>query len=130
MYYLLEDNRIIDSNNIENEDSNYKVKNGKLQFLLGVNISNEGTKYIYRDVNVKKQSENVFDLIEKGDVVNYNGNLYEVKKFEIERKIVYMDTALGICMPSVTRFMELLNAIYKPDAKGNYIKVWEVKEDE
>ena len=40
----------------------------------------------------------------------------------------YMDTALGICFPSVTRFMELLDAIYKPDEKGNYIKVWEKKD--
>lgn len=127
MYYLLENNRIIDSRMSYTVNIPYwEIKDN----CLFAKSKNDKLVRPYNKNKIKKQSENVYELIEVGDIVKYYGNLYEVKKFEIYHEIVYMDTALGLCMPSVNRLMELLKAIYKPDEKGNYIKVWEVKEDE
>lgn len=127
MYYLLEDNRIIDSKNIRVDldlpfEVDFYVQKDEIVLTID---------HIYFEhISIIKKVENVYDLIEVGDLVRYFDNIYEIKKFEIERQIVYMDTQNGLCLPSVTRFMELLNAIYKPDSKGNYIKAWEKKEDE
>lgn len=127
MFYLLDDNSIIDSEELKRK-LHLDAKLGIIDNELIVTLENFP---IFRsESKIKKQSENVYDLIENGDIVNYYGNLYEVKKIEFIQGIVYMDTAIGLCMPSVTRFMELLKAIYKPDEKGNYIKAWEKKENE
>ena len=111
MYYLLEDNRIVDSekeNVYVNEYQGIKWghKNNEHKTCLGL---------------IKKQSENVFDF------VDWNNDLVRVY------------TACGFmivdCNHAKSDFsdgyynVEWINAIYKPDANGNYIKVWEVKEN-
>lgn len=125
MFYLLEDNTIIDTKELLNRGIVVDIKesgNSKVLYFAG--------RWVERILGtIKNQSENVFDLIEVGDLVRYFDNIYEIKKFEIEREIVYMDTQNGICLPSVKRFMELLTAIYKLDEEGNYIKVWEKKDE-
>lgn len=99
MFYLLENNRIIDSD--EYFKYAYAYKNG----------------ITYYNIAIKKQSENVFDLIENGDLI----------------KIKMCDTfnILEVCrINGGVNGMKHIIAIYKPDSKGNFIKVWEVKEDE
>lgn len=98
MFYLLEDNRIIDS---------------KDYWEYAVGIDKDG-KTCYR-VKIKKQSEKVFDLIEKTDLV----------------KIKFGDSfnILEAChIGGGVNGMRGIIAIYKPDSQGNYIKVWEKKD--
>lgn len=107
MYYLLEDNRIIDS---EKEDvyvneyqgSKWLHKNNEHKTCLGY---------------IKKQSEDVFDLID------WEKDLIKIQ-LPFENQILH-------CKLNKVYFLygeyKLILAIYKPDANGNYIKVWEKK---
>lgn len=131
MYYLLENNEIIDSNNIKDFDlylRNYKIKDGKLVIVLGYMESQGKLEMAYIEESVKKQSENVFDLIENGDLLKYkdrfDGRVYVeiVKEVNVELKIIRSTTNL-------IKYHEVIS-FYKPDSNGNYIKVWEEKDDE
>ena len=134
MYYLLEDNRIIDKNDKKNFD--YRIFNGKLQYLRGAYSSNKHkkTQYFYEDVRVKKQSENIYNLIEigqdlvrvKGNSHNCNENIYRVVDICFLSKLIGF-SVLGFALVK-TEFDNIL-AIYKPNKKGDYIKVWEKKEN-
>lgn len=133
MYYLLEDNRIIDSRISYTTNFPYwetkdnclfaKSKNDKL-----VRPCNEN--------KIKKQSKNVFDLLENGDLIKYQfiNAYYElVSTIELVCKIdiVFKQKEyIGVLGKEVDKNKDTILAIYKPDAKGNYIKVWEVKENE
>lgn len=108
MYYLLEDNRIIDSENEDvyvNEYQGHKWlhKNNEHKTCLGF---------------IKNQSENVYDLIDwEKDLVRVDDAIHHCKYFHRDLREEYIEN-------------KWFNAIYKPDEEGNYIKVWEVKEDE
>lgn len=100
MYYLLEDNSIVDSN--EYFKYAYAHKDG----------------ITYYNVTIKKQSENVFDLIDwNNDLVRVDDAIKHCKYFHRDLREEYIEN-------------KWFNAIYKPDEKGNYIKVWEVKEED
>lgn len=120
MFYLLEDNRIIDSEKYINSILN-KGKNSEKNYEYLYEIRN-GQSYYYG--KIKKQSEDVFDLIEKGDLITEkriwcNEEVYVIANvWSKEDKLIH-------CFHS-TLFDDDVLAIYKPDANGNYIKVWEV----
>lgn len=110
MFYLLEDNRIID------EDE--RAKKGQIIYVVD-NYLHCTSLYEKKWLGkIKKQSENVFDLI------------------ELEEDLVRVDDIVCHCKysPKLLREEHIkrkwVNAIYKPDANGNYIKVWEKKKDE
>ena len=128
MFYLLEDNRIIDTS---------KALHNVDEIIIE---ENENEKYLYLVGwlgkhfcgKIKNQSENVLDLIEKGDLVRCLNDIYEIKcVYHTDDSFVtdFVTSGCGICFPSWGKFLKEFNAIYKPDRKGNYIKVWERKEE-
>lgn len=104
MYYLLEDNRIIDSNDIRHfeEDGYLKTLDAFLEEIKVIG-------------KIKKQSENVYDFIDwEQDLVRVDDNIFCCKYFYSKEE--YLTN-------------KWFNAIYKPNSKGDYIKVWENKGD-
>ena len=123
MFYLLEDNRIIDSEKYINSILN-KGKNSEKNYEYLYEIRN-GQSYYYG--KIKKQSENVFGLIEKGDLVKYKSyfSSYIEEVIDIITKdIITKDMVIETGTEYV--YEKDFLAIYKLDKKGNYIKVWEV----
>ena len=129
MFYLLENNRIIDSNvSYTKALPFWEEKEGRL-FAKG----KSGKSYqVFKYDKIKKQSENVVDLIDVGDLVKLDKTLNQVITILKEDK----RTIFEIGDNKWFSFKELNNylnnnrlAIYKPDGKGNYIKVWERKEE-
>lgn len=126
MYYLLENNRIIRDEEIIKEikktfsgDLNIEIKKNELQFTY---INDRGIKYIVLEPRkFKKQSENVYDLIEFGDLIESDFDIRRVVGLQSDSVVVKHDCCI---------YFKNILAIYKLDAQGNYIKVWEVKEDE
>lgn len=113
MFYLLENGKIIDS-----EKCIVKI------------VQNEWlcNKYNYCLGKIKKQSENVYDLIEFGDLLFlpfYCGDML-ISRFDTFESY---ENNLFYCWIHTVREKEIY-AIYKPDSEGNFIKVWEKKEDE
>lgn len=147
MYYLLEDNRIIDSTNekdISRLKWNYncEVHNGKIYFYKPRNNYNckeacgekgsfcVGCKDAFKAKfnKIKKQSENVFDLIEKGDLITEK-RVWCNEEVYVIANVCSKEDKLIHCF-HFTLFEHNVFAIYKPDSEGNYIKVWEKKENE
>ena len=141
MYYLLDNNKIYDSNNKRDVSS--------LEFDFQITIENNQLYKYYESRNwncdvicsqpgfrcigcedakkkkfiPKKQSENIYDLIEVGDLVKRDGIILEVTEIqtfddETEKEFIF-DSFLNSCCESD------IQAIYKPNKKGDYIKVWE-----
>lgn len=107
MYYLLENEKIVDS-----EDIRHFEEDGYLKTL---DTFFEEIKIIGK---IKKQSENVYDLIDwEKDLVRVDNMIHQCKYFHRDLREEYIEN-------------KWFNTIYKPDEKRNYIKVWEVKEDE
>lgn len=77
----------------------------------------DDSKYIYANEGiVENQSENVYDLINwNEDLIKVNDNIYECRVLPNWRLTILSENNY------------LVDAIYKPDEKGNYIKVWEKK---
>lgn len=124
MFYLLENNRIIDSNTLFTKNIPlWEVKDN----LLFAKSKNGKLIKPYKYNAIKNQSENVFDLIEEGDLIKDDNRVYEVR--EIDDGKDYDGRKSVISQPAMFRHWEWkIEAIYKPDGKGNYIKVWERKE--
>lgn len=117
MFYLLENNKIIDSRISYTANFPYwEIKDN----CLFAKSKNDKLVRPYNENKIKKQSENVFDLLETGDLVKYQTMLME--KFYFLMQEIKKDSF------NAKDFYTIL-AIYKPDSEGNYIKVWEVKED-
>ena len=122
MFYLLEDNRIIVDNKNFSHIFHYEDRKGFLYKTFADRNYGKNRKI----GKIKKQSENVIDLIEKGDLVRCSNDIHEIKNvYNFNYSCV--TSQCGICFPSRTKFLKEFNAIYKPDGKGNYIKVWERK---
>ena len=129
MFYLLENNKIIDTiKALHNVDEIIieEDENEKYLYLVGW----LGKHFCGK---IKKQSENVFELIEEEDLVKLDKTLNQVITILKEDK----RTIFEIGDNKWFSFKELNNylnnnrlAIYKPDDKGNYIKVWERKEED
>lgn len=123
MFYLLENNKIIDSENYKEPYilSKDVIRNREVLFLTSFKdqVSVKGT--------IKKQSENVFDLIEEGDLIKDENHLYEVSEISNGEKDNGRKSAIS--QPGMHKHWEWeIEAIYKPNSKGDYIKVWEKKD--
>jgi hypothetical protein len=121
MFYLLENNRII-------EDTKGKYCVRTQPTTNGKNVLCSNGKNKYRVSVIKNQSENVFDLIEMGDLLympfDCNGTV--VHRFDMFKCYKYNAFHCSIHIVHERGIF----AIYKPDDKGNYIKVWEREEED
>lgn len=130
MYYLTESNGII---------SDEQIKKIKGACLVSTTLYDDEFQVIDR---IKKQSENVFDLIEVGDLVEEGdfNEIYKVKIFDNGndkfRDIVFDEyngdlyVKYEACDDEYYSYIETLGTInivkiFKPNEKGDYIKVWE-----
>lgn len=130
MYYLLEDNRIVNSLSIRED----------LDLLVGIDFYVEKDEivltigYIYIErISIIKKAENVLDFIENGDLVKLDKTLNKVITILKEGKRTFFEIGDNKWF-SYKELNNYLNnnllAIYKPDEFGNYIKVWEEKDNE
>lgn len=111
MFYLLENNKIIDSTISYTKNFPFWVEKEGCLFAKSKN-----DKFVrpYNENKIKKQSENVLDLVEKEDLIKL--------KFSDSFNILEVaHIGGGVCG------MRGIQAIYKPNSKGDYIKVWEAK---
>ena len=128
MYYLLENGKIIDSRISYTANFPYwEIKDN----CLFAKSKNDKLVRPYNKNKIKKQSENVYDLIEKDkDLIKYKYSIDEIK-FEIVTSLcespdgIKTGSLLTKYSNRIIPFFKVLS-IYKPDANGNYIKVWEV----
>ena len=88
MYYLLDNNKIIDTNDttfkhhytLPNGVSYYSIETPNethYHYTFGDYEWNDNV-YEFYSYQVKKQSNNIYDLVEEGDVVRYWNHLFEV----------------------------------------------------
>lgn len=87
------------------------------------NIFGYPEQEFYRRYSEGKIVDNIKELIEVGDLVKTErGKIFDVVK-------PYTDEGLAI-VPFNIIFLNEINiiSIYKPNEKGDYIKVWEMKE--
>lgn len=134
MYYLLESKKIltdeycrkyINYEDRENEYVTYAGNDGDM--LIKEHFANGCRRILTISIisRVIKKSENIYDLIEVGDLVKRDGIILEVTEIqtfddETEKEFIF-DSFLNSCCESD------IQAIYKPNSKGDYIKVWEKK---
>lgn len=135
MYYLLENNMILSDKqcnkyiNYEDRENDYVIFEDKENGNI-TNIS-FGNNYVpvnkfYSILKIIKKSENVFDLIEVGDLIAFEH--VGTKHIDIA-KVCYIyqrkDGDIDILTIGYLHENEKIQAIYKPNSKGDYIKVWE-----
>lgn len=121
MFYLLEDNRIIDSQIPYAHAKSlpfYEDKTGHLRVKDRIGKSYQVFKYD----KIINRSENVFDLVIccQDLIETEEGQFYKPLKLQIDSFVVKYDCCV---------LFNGIKAIYKPDGKGNYIKVWERKDE-
>lgn len=119
MFYLLEDNTIIDSENIRKDlafDMDVFIENNEVMFINNRNHS------IIDIVGIKNKSNNIFNLVEccQDLIETKDGQFYKPLKLQIDSFVVKYDCCV--------MFNDIV-AIYKPNSNGDYIKVWEKKDD-
>lgn len=113
MFYLLEDKiKIYESSRSIGEI------NGKLFEAYHILPDKEDIACLGK---IKKQSENVIELIEVGDLI-----IGSCKEVLIVRENLYDDKEI-LGLDSLVIGYEEITAIYKPNSRGDYIKVWEKK---
>ena len=126
MFYLLENNKIIDSRISYTSNFPYwEIKDN----CLFAKSKNDKLVRPYNENKIKKQSENVFDLVDVGDLIK--SYRYESRDESDGYDINNVDRVdKGGAVILIAGFNVFVSnddilAIYKPDSKGNYIKVWE-----
>lgn len=139
MFYLLEDNRIIKYSEKFSHIFCYENRKGLLYKVFSDKNYGKNRKI----GKIKKQSENVFDLIEENDLVMVDrtkiySNFYPEPIIEIST-VFWSDSHHSLCVyprgngyycPIIDFGVQKgILAIYKPNSKGDYIKVWEKKDD-
>lgn len=126
MYYLLDNNKIIDTNDttfkhhytLPNGVSLYSIETpNKIHhhYTFGGYEWNDNI-YEFYSYQIKKQSNNIYDLIEVGDLVEY---YFEVEKQLKKITQITKDNELYF-IPK-----EEVISFYKKNTEGNYIKVWQ-----
>lgn len=129
MYYLLDNNLIFNKNDKRIKDLTYSID--KTQTFVYLECDSKTPEAIFNCAEyyyatrhlVVKQSKNVFDLIEVGDLVKHlydlETNTYTITQIMlIENGLLKIDNIFYIDRNDVI-------TIYKPNSKGDYIKVWE-----
>lgn len=111
MYYLLKDRMIVDTKKLNQIDYTYNVDSREFKF---------------NNITIVKQSEEVFELIEEGDLVafNYNKDSIDVVSVRSVDKDPD-DGSIQILSRGYAHDLDAIIAIYKLDSKGNYMKVWQ-----
>lgn len=113
MYYLLNDNRIIDSNDLPVDWKYYQVKFDEENRQITLWCPDPRDRQSFE---IKDQSESVLNLID------WNTDLVEM--------LLPADTRVLQCKVHRVSFMvgeykyKNIIGIYKPDSKGNFIKSW------
>ena len=113
MFYLLEDNRIINSNSLPVDWRLYQITFDNDTMVVSLWCPDPRDR---KQFNIISKSENVYDLID------WNKDLVEV--------LLPEDTMILQCKFNKIAFTagdykyESILAIYKPDKKGNFIRVW------
>lgn len=135
MYYLLDNNLIINKNDKRIKNLTYSID--KTQTFVYLECDSKTPEAIFNCAEyyyatrhlVIKQSENVFDLIEVGDLV-FGLEMFD-EEYNIHRvtsnasMISSIECGIGNYVDKNT-----IKTIYKPNSKGDYIKVWEVVVDD
>ena len=136
MYYLLENNMILSDKqcnkyiNYEDKENDYVTYAGKHGDMFIENYLSNGCKEIMTISRVIKKSENVFDLIEVGDLIAFK--YMDTEDIDIAKVVhiyQFKDGDIDIATRGYIHSTEKIQAIYKPNSKGDYIKAWE-KENE
>lgn len=120
MYYLTKSNGIINDKQIKESKNVFKCGSSICYY---VNIDDDEFETLD---HIIKQSDNVLDLIEVGDLIGLNKSIGEVLSIQISSG----DKFIGVSNEKSSLFNikylnNKINAIYKPNANGDYIKVWE-----
>lgn len=149
MFYLLKNNRIIDTNNSTFKEE-YTGASGITYYSIETPNEThihytfgggeyEDNIYTFNCMQIKKQSENVFDLIEESDLILIDRakiypNFYTESIIEISQ-VFWSDSHHYLCVyprgnsyycPIIEFGVQKgILAIYKSNEKGDYIKVWE-----
>ena len=112
MYYLFENNKICNIEKSKNDEENF---------------SDEAFDKLVeqRHGKIKKRSENVFDLIEVGDLVRFSSE-FMISFVEEINLINYGLKALNFGINKEYK----PSAIYKPNKSGDYICVWRRENEE
>lgn len=135
MFYLLENNptgiRILDD------------KNNEIEHKQITDMKDEMEISFLSSIKIIKFSESVFDLIEAGDLVMVDkakiySNFYTEPIIETSQ-VFWSDSHHSLCVyprrngyycPIISFGVQKgILAIYKPNSNGDYIKVWEKKDD-
>ena len=125
MFYLLYDNTIVDSKNLPKNVKIEKIEKDDKDNAFLIQIQYLDFLKTRKIGYIKKQSENVYDLIEVGDLVRYEDDFLGTTLLAE----VYMNYGkLSLFDETDIKNLDIL-AIYKPNEKGDYIKVWEKKDD-
>lgn len=152
MYYLLDNNLIINQNDERIKCFTYSMDKTETYIYLKCDSKTPNaiwdcTEYYYATRHlILKQSENVFDLIGVGDLVcDDYGEIYIVKIFDngndkyrdrcFDRYNGELYVKYEACDDEYYSYIETIYSIdiikiYKPNKNGDYIKVWEVLEDD
>ena len=120
MFYLLEDNRIIDSNSLPIDWRPYQITFDNDTMVVSLWCPDPRER---KQFNIISKSENVFDLIEAGDLVTQK-KMFDCEEIDNISLVCGKDDKLIKCF-YCTIFEDKVCAIYKPNSKGDYIKVWE-----
>ena len=123
MFYLLEDNRIIKNSEKFSHIFCYENRKGLLYKVFSDKNYGKNRKI----GKIKKQSENVFDLIENGDLLKYKDRFDKKVYVEIVKEVI-VELKLIRATPNVIKYDEIVS-FYKPNSNGDYVKVWETKNE-
>lgn len=132
MYYLVRDyydetelKIFSDKNDIEEWVDEFEDKPMLLVYSWEQGMYNDtrnGKRIYFDQYFILKKSENVFDLVQNGDLIKFNKIFTSIRLVigysKVEEPSVIVEG--GECVD-----YDNINAIYKPSKHGNYIKVWE-----
>lgn len=112
MYYLVGEHANVERRIVTEEHPVVQMH------LKDTNRNWDAEKIIKWMWGIEKKSDNVYDLIEEGDLVQW-GDMKDIMKVNNRDDI--------FCKSVFKTFKndKLITAIYKPNSKGDYIKVWE-----
>lgn len=119
MYYLLDEKCNLGFKIITEE--NYYIQ----RHLQESDVGWDADRLIKWMFGYKNKSENLFELIEVGDLIafNYNNNSIDIVSVRFVDK--NLEGTINILSRGYSHELDKIVAIYKPNSKGNYIKVWE-----
>ena len=141
-YILINDNKIIDTN--EYEIAQEKCLNGFVHFHKKGNKYNTFS-YMFRVTDIIKEADSKFDLLEKGDLVEFKStrsgkNIIQIFEKQEDEKYYFSDNSYCTKNPIAEFEKDPLNPsldkpdlmivkIYKPNNNKGYDLAWEREEE-